>query len=313
MKTALPRLWLLFKRNLKRPAYIAVLVLLVVSAFVMSWIARQDSGIVTAGIVCDKGDPASIRVAERLLGSGSQMRFILFESEEEARESLSGGRIDAVWVFPDIKSAAESFAQDGVPDEPIRVVEREDDPLLSLAREKLFAAIFPEISRAEFDGVMAERFGLTGEAELGEYYDSTLITAGLIRFETVRGEENSQGYLVSPLRGIVYVLILVAAFSSAIYGIGEIRRETFVWAGASARFIPLLSSFLASLGVGLAGIAAFYACNVENVFIELGAVLALSGLFSAFCEVLRLVLKSEERLSAAMAVLVTLGLVLVFV
>ncbi|MBQ3920845.1 MAG: hypothetical protein II689_01280, partial [Firmicutes bacterium] len=291
-----------------------VLVLLVVSAFVMSWIARQDSGIVTAGIVCDKGDPASIRVAERLLRSESQMRFILFDSEEEARESLSEGRIDAVWVFPDMKSAAESFAEDGVPDEPVRVIEREDDPLLSLAREKLFAAIFPEISRAEFDGVMEERFGLTGETELGEYYDSTLITAGLIRFETVRGEENSQGYLISPLRGIVYVLILVAAFSSAIYGIGEVRRETFVWAGASARFIPLLSNFLASLGVGLAGIAAFYACDISNgIFIELGAVLALSGLFSAFCEVLRIILKSEERLSAAMAVLVTLGLVLVFV
>ncbi len=307
------------KRLLKRPAYIAVLAAVPIAALALSWASSAGSGIVTAGLVA-KGSAggAEERAARRLTEAGSAMRILTFDGEEEASAALRSGEIEAVWILGDLEGTLRAAARSGTAEHPIKVVEREDDPLLALSREKLYAAIFPELSYEIYADLMEDRFGETDGSVLRSYYDTRIVTSRIIEFESVSGgEDTGPGYMLSPLRGLLSLIVLAAALSSALYSIGEVRRGAFVWAGRPAMYaIPLLSHFLAALGAGAASLTALAAGGVlGNVLAEIACMTVFCALCAVFCEALRLVLGTEERFAAAIpaAIILSLALAPIFV
>ena len=161
-------LWygLLTKRLLKRPAYLAVLLLVPLFALAMALFSRQDSGVVTVALwLEDPADPAARAAADRLLDGESILRCLQYEEADAAREAVRSGRTDAAWIFsPDFQTGLTAYVRYGS-GRLITVVEREENVFLMLAREKLYAALYPELSFDLFRNYLVRELGAEGLTE----------------------------------------------------------------------------------------------------------------------------------------------------
>ena len=308
-------LWcaLLLKRLLHRPAYLAILLAVPLLTLALAAAARTDTGLITAAICrTDPEDAAAAAVEERLTGSSAVVRIRSFARKEEALELLERGDVDTVWILGSLEDDLAFYAAHGWSDGAIHVVEREDNVLLMLARETLFAALFPELSRKQFDLLLEESFGETDSETLQEYYQSGAVQGEIIRFETVSGAQLRENHIVSPVRGLLSVLVLLAALASALYSIGEQNNGSFIWLHPVKRgLLPLLSGFLASLPAGIASVLALILSGLgRGVGAECTAMLLHCCLSALFVEALRRVLRSETRFAAAIPVAVLLSLAL---
>ena len=274
-------LWyaLFTKRLIRRPAYLAVLLLVPLFAAAVAMFSRGDSGVLTTALVMrNPEDPAAQAAVERLTAGDSILRCLVYESEEAAR--------DAVHVF------------------------------LMIAREKLFAAIYPETSYSLFRAYLEKDLRVKGvdRRTLEEYYHSGDIEERVLRFETVEGEEaDTEGsYLTAPLRGIMALLLVLCGLASGLYCYREERNGSFVWLSARMRrCVPLLSHVTAILPPA---IAALIAMKLAGITVGLGRELLMMLMYipatALFCELLRCLCPKEEHYGALIPVLTVAMLVL---
>ena len=180
---------------------------------------------------------------------------------------------------------------------------------LMLAREKLFAAIYPETSFAVFSDYLATELGAENlsRATLRQYYASGTTREHILRFETVEGEEaDTEGsYLTAPLRGMMALLLVLCGLASGLYVYREERCESFVWLPArSRRWLPVLSHMTAILPPAIAALAAM---ALSGVTIGLGHELLLMLMYlpaaALFCELLRCLCPTEAHYGALIPVL----------
>lgn len=143
-------LWycLLSKRLLRRPAYLAVLVLVPLFCVAILLFSHQESGVITVALHCqDPSDPAAGQAQQRLLEKKSIIRYIPCDTEAEARDAVVHGRADAAWIFhADTSEQLERFARNASA-VAVTVVEREDTVFLMVAREKLFGVFWKLLSK----------------------------------------------------------------------------------------------------------------------------------------------------------------------
>ena len=234
----------------------------------------------------------------------------------ERSEAVRSGRADAAWIFaPDLDAGFTAFARYGS-GRLITVTEREDNVFLMLSREKLYAALYPELSFALFRNYLVNEQGADGltEAELRDYYDSGFSKEELIRFTYVDGTEiESDGrYLAAPLRGILALLLLLCGLASGMYCYREEREESFVWlSGLKRRLLPLLCHLTAMVPAALAILAALY---LGGLWLGLRREALMLLLYlpccALFCEILRCLSPREEHYGALIPILAVAVLVL---
>ena len=302
--------WLLTKRLIKRPAYLAVLLLIPLFAAAVALFAKQDSGALTVALYLeDPQDPVSIAVADRLLYSDSILRCVLVDSPEAALEEVRSGRMDAAWLFrDDLDRRLDDFVHfytGGL----VTVAEREDNIFLRISREKLFATLYPELSFALYRNFLVREMGIedVSEEELREYAASGFTAEELIHFRYVDGSEVSDegSYLTAPLRGILSLLLLLSGLASGMYCYREERDESFVWLpAAQRRMLPVLCHITAMLPPAAAMLAALAAAGV---WLSLGRELLMMLLYvpacAMFCEILRCLCPREEHYGALIPIL----------
>lgn len=312
-------LWfaLLLKRLLRRPAYLAVLLLIPVFALAIALFSREESGVLRVALVREDPDDRAARAAvERLTDGESILLCREYENEESAREAVRRGKADAAWIFrADLEKKFDRFAQRGRAS-AVTVVEREDNVFLRLSREKLFAAIYPETSFALFADYLASELGAEelDRGTLRRYYASGTMADEILRFETVEGEaiDTGESYLTAPLRGVMALLLVLCGMASGLYCYQEESRGSYVWLPARARrWLPLLSHFAAILPAAL---AALIAMALAGVAVSLGRELLLMLLYipasALFCELLRCLCPRQEHYGALVPVLTVAMLVL---
>lgn len=304
--------WILMtKRLLRRPMYIVILFAAPILAFTLTLAARLDSGIVTAALcLTDEGDEAALAVRASLTENGGVVRIIPVESEAEAKSAVLTGKADAAWIIGSLGEALEEYARYGSAEDAVLVYEREDTVLLRLAREKLYAALFPQLSYEVYAKLMADTFGETAEDTLREYYDSDVVSEALIAFETVDGGESEGSYLVSPVRGLLAVTVMLGALASALGFYGE--EELYVWLGPRARrVLPTTLHFTAALPVALAAMVSLRLAGLMGDFGEEAcALLLLCTASASAAELLRLVCRREAVFAAAMPIVLIMSLAL---
>ena len=306
------RWWaLLTKRLLRRPGYLAVLLLVPLFALGLALFSRQDSGVVTVALyLADPEDPVAAAAAARLQTGESVLRCERVSSEEEARARVQSGEADAAWLLEKELAARlrdyVRFGRGGC----ITVVEREENVFLRLSREKLFGSVYPELSFILFQSFVENELGLTDltEAELRDYYNSEFTAQELLRFTYLDGTETetSGSYLTAPLRGILALLLLLGAMASGLYCYGDERAESFVWlAGWKRALMPVFSHLIAMLPAALAVLGAL---ALSDSWLGLGreALLLLCYLpgCALFCEILRLLCPREEQFGALIPILI---------
>ena len=308
---------LLTKRLLRRPAYLAVLLLVPLFALALALFSRQESGVMTIALALeDPDDRAACAAVERLTEGESVLLFREVEDEASAREAVRRGQADAAWIFSaDLVGKLDRFAQRGRAS-AVTVLQREDNVLLRLAREKLFAAIYPETSFALFTDFLASDLGAEdlSRATLRRYYASGTTAERVLRFETVEGEQaDTEGsYLTAPLRGIMALLLVLCGMASGLYCYREERSGSFVWLPAGARrWLPTLSHAAAILPAAVAALIAMALGGVSVGFWREAAILLLYVPAAAcFCELLRCLCPREEHYGALIPVLAAAMLVL---
>ena len=312
-------LWygLLSKRLLRRPGYLAVLLLIPLFSLALVLFSRQESGVVTVALCLEEpADAAARAAAERLLNAESILRCSAYPDSESAREAVRSGQADAAWILPaDLEKRLDFFARYGSGGS-ITVVEREDNVFLMLAREKLYAALYPELSFSVFRNFLVNDLGADAipEEALRGAYDGGFTSEELIRFAYVDGTEIERDgrYLTAPLRGILALLLLLCGLASGMYCYREEREESFVWlSGPKRRLLPLLCHLTAMLPAALAVLAALY---LSGLWLGLGRETLMMLLYLPscvlFCEVLRCLSPREEHYGALIPILAVAVLVL---
>lgn len=311
---ALERAWiwcrLLNRRLLRRPLFLILLLLIPALALGLNAAAAQGSGVVTVALCPGREDAVSQSITETLLTESGALRYLRCDSPEEARELVRIGGADTAWIFAGDTEAAlrESVSGRGGP--AVTVVEREGNVFLQLTREKLYAALYPQLSRQLFAAFLSRESGRElNAAELEPYYTHRETGAALVRFENAGGAEGGADYLRSPLRGLLSILIVLSGLSGAALLASDRRRGRLVWTRPGAALpltaawvlLPMLDTALAVwLAMGLSGLGRGWAG--EALWLLL---LVLSG--GGLCALLGGLCRRPEALGLA-ALLLTVAM-----
>ena len=312
-------LWyrLLTKRLFKKPAFLILLFAVPLLGGTMALVSRQDAGVVTVALALTDDDPAAAAAAERLLTNRSVVRCVAMPAEE-ARTAVADGSADAAWIFRENASRElERFAAGKRTAGAVTVVEREDNVFLRLARERLAAALYPEVSRALFRDFLVNT--LNGgedipDGTLEEYYTVSGTEQRIIAFACADGGEQdpSAGWLVSPVRGLLALLIVLAGLASCMYYEADETEGVFLRLSAGKRrLLPLLCHLCAMLPVALASLIALWAAGLlTGPAREIGLMLIFCIASAGFCEILRRLCRGQTRLGALLPILLAAMLAL---
>lgn len=307
---------LLTKRLLRKPVFLILLLCVPLLAAAMAAVAKQDSSIVSVALVCDTSDPAARRTSDRLLAAKSMVRCTEYPTETAARAALARADVDAAWIFRDGASAEllRFVSGRGTPG-VVLVVEREETVFLRLAREQLAAALYPEASYTLFRTYLISELGAPGDApdEFFEAYYNTKVTDDpIIVFSHLDGSESARGagYLVTPVRGLLALLLVLTGLASAMYYDEEERQETFLRLPAvKRRGLPLLYHLTALLPMALAAyLALAFAGLLGPLLRELGLMLLYCLSAAVFSELLRKLCRTQAVLASLLPVLMALML-----
>lgn len=315
LKKTLLWLWLLTKRLYKKPTFLAILVLIPLLVLGYSAVAKQDSGMVTIALAGDT-DSLTESIFEDLRDSGQLMQYVVCKTEEEAETLVRAGKADGAWIFPeDLQDHIDGFVKDSEENGYfVRVVQREENVALMLARERLSGVLYPHIARSFYLRFLRKSYpeldDLT-DAQLMEYYDGTELTNELFSYDDANvGKTQQVHYLMSPVRGLLAVVIVLGGMATAMYAIRDKQNGTFQWLPERYQLLPELGGQLISawnLGVA-AMLALTFAGMAAGLFTELITLLLYSFCVASFCMLLRRLLGSIRRIGTVIPLLIVVML-----
>ena len=157
-----------------------------------------------------------------------------------AAERLAAqGRADAAWVFAAGYEDRLTRIAEGSGDILVRVYTPEDTVFMKLAREKLFAAVYPDLSRQIYRTFIKTALpaeASSNAADPDACYGMSASPNELIRFSLMDGgpgadaaEAISEDYLLLPVRGMLAVLIFSAGMAASIFFLLDRERGCFIW------------------------------------------------------------------------------------
>ena len=92
-------LWLLAKRLYRKPAFLALLVLIPLFVIGYRFSVADDAGVIAIGLVQEAPDSLASQIIGELAGSDSLIRYEVYPTPESAQRQLMAGKLDGVWIF----------------------------------------------------------------------------------------------------------------------------------------------------------------------------------------------------------------------
>jgi len=314
LKNSIRQYCLLKKQLLHKKSFIAILLLvpLLVTALGMA-AGNGDSGVLTVALTAESSkDEIAWEIVEKLMTEERLIRFFPCTDKEEAARCVQAGEADAAWIFHgDILKKADAFVSHAHTNNAlVTVIQREDSVALRLSREKLNAVLYPYLSYALFSSDAHDRLEQITEMELKTYYQSvdpegedlfTFMYAGT-NTENEAVPEGQQHFLLSPLRGLLAIMIVLGGMAAAMYYMQHEASGFFDRFSKNALFPFSILHHAAA--VTMVGTAVFGALHLAQISVGWGYELLVLTLYCAaavgFCLCLRLILFSI-RLFASLA------------
>ncbi len=307
------------KRLFKKPGYLLVLLMVPVLAWAMGRQAGQEAGMVTIGLCCEEQGGLSEEILERMISEESILRYLRFDTEQEAVQAVKNGSVSAAWIFPErLEEKLAKMAEKGRITPVIRVVEREDDISLVFCREVLCSQVYPSLAYLTYEGFVDSKLGADGNVELTEemfrdFYQSVQVGDDLFVPVYLEGTADSgEHYLTAPLRGLLSIWLVVSGMAAVLY----YKRDEdlgvldFVPAGRRIKYAFGLQAVV----LGNGGIVFLMACGaleiLENWRQELVSLLLLLGCIACFCVLLGVLIPKIEGIGLLIPILVILMVVL---
>lgn len=278
---------LLTKRLFKRPTFIAILLLIPALVLGYSAVAAEDSGVVTVALAQeDNEDAMASAVTEKLMDNSNLIRFISCISPEEAEHQVLIGKADAAWIFEaNMEKKVYKFVSSrSAWDAFVRVVERESNISVMLTREKLSGAIFDCCSEVLYLQYIRENVremdGVSDE-ELLRYYNAVTLNGELFDFsytDDSAKDDPAKNYLMTPVRGMLAVVIVLCGLATAMYYIQDQQSGTFAWMAERKR--PLAELGCQMISVVNISFVALISLAVIGQTVDLGRELAVMALYA---------------------------------
>lgn len=313
MKKKLLLAWMLTKRLYKKPAFLALLLLIPLLVVAFGGIAGEESGLVTVALYIPE-DAAAVRP----LLESELLVFLDCDSPEEAENKVRYGKADAAWIFPEnLEKRLEIFClAPGKTDAIVRVVQREDSTLLRMAYEKLSGSLITLAGPVLYEQFARENGleHLSREALL-QFYAAASPDEPLFRFED-SGSAVTVTYLTAPVRGLLAVVCVLAALAAAMFFNEDLQKGTF--AAIPFSRLPLLEiccQMICLIQVGLICLIALVASGLAELrWAEVVTMALYLPCCAGFAMVLRSIFPRNEWLGAILTVLtvVMIGLCPIF-
>lgn len=294
MKVFLLWLWTLTKRLYKKPLFAIILLALPLTAFFYQKATKDPGGAVTVALTQEANDPLAAELIASLPGSSQLVRWLPCKDTQTGLSLLQSGKADALWVFPDdLAAKIAAFTED--PETGggfIKVYERQDSIALALCRERLSALIYPQIAKQVYLTYMRNHFPALQsqtDTQLLVYFDDSVFGEDVFTFATNGSTGEAPSLLLSPLRGLLGLLIQLCALASAMYYLEDRKKGTFAWVRHPWKWVPEAACQLVSvLQVALVSGICLALCGLSHrCFREI----ALTGLYGLCCCGFALVLR----------------------
>lgn len=308
---------MLSKRLYKKPTFLVLVLLIPILLFGYAAIAGGESGILTVGLTCTGEDTITQEIFSDLQKNSTLISFRIYEDPQEAEELLQGGKLDAVWIFPeDMALKIEAFTRTPTSTNAfIRVLEREDNVALMLSRERLSASVYPYLSERiyiHFLRDLAPELDHLSDEQLLEYYHGTDLDFDLFEFTGAAAGQKKTSYLLSPLRGLLGTMILLCSLASAMYYIRDNEKGTFAWVSKRWQFLPELGCHLtATLHIATVCLACLALCGLSGyLWTELIVLLMYCLCCSVFAMALRQLFGSVKSMASVLLLMMVASMVI---
>lgn len=318
LKNSLLWLWLLTKRLYKKPTFLVILILIPLLVLCYSASVREESGMVTVVLCAEAPEPLTEQIFDTLQNESQLLRYVLCDSAQQAETLVRTGKADTAWVFSsDLQACVDAFIADPTEEQAfVRVIQREDNVALMLARERLNGVLYTHMARSFYLHYIRDNFpelqDLPDETLL-TYYDHIELTDELFTYDSVQASNAQEvHYLMSPIRGLLAVIVVLGSLATAMYYCRDMTNGTFQWVSQQKRFLPELGcqmvsslnmcviAFTTLLLIGMAG----------NLLSELVVLVLYSLCTAVFAMLLRRVLGTIRAIGTALPLLIVAMLLL---
>jgi ABC-2 type transport system permease protein len=229
---------LLWKRLYKKASFVLLLLLIPLLALGYGTASQDDSGIMTVALASEATpvEPLTQSVWDELQQS-NVVRYVICQSPEQARDMVKNYRADVAWIFAEnIEEKIYTFAADRSRKNAfVTIVEPKDRTILKLGREILSGVMFSYCSEAVYLQYIRENVPELAELsdqQLLEYFHNVELEEGLFAYSDVQGNvikdtDDRHHYLLTPVRGIMAVIMVLAALATAMYYLRDVKQGTF--------------------------------------------------------------------------------------
>ena len=314
--TCLHRFRILTKRLLRKPGFVAILVMVPLLVVAMGIVGKSsDSGIVTVALAMqDAEDETACAVVDDLTRNSRLISFVQCDTPAAAHMLVEQGDADAAWIFPaDMSHKIQKFVQHSHHNNAfVAVVQREDSVMLRLSHEKLNAVLYPHLSRALYKDYAVSHLtlGELSDAQLDEYYTAVNADgADVFRLVYAASEQVANdaetNYLLAPIRGLLAIMITLGGFAVAMFYMQDESHGTFDRLPANRRFVFSLNYHAAAVVcVALSALLALIIAGLSVSFVREIAAMALYCVITVgFCVAVRLLCRDIRLLGALMPAL----------
>lgn len=314
MKTKFKRFFtwyhILNKRLFQKRSFLIMLAAVPVLVFSMRFLAFTKSGTVNIALYAGE-DPAAQSAAEQLLKENSIISITAYTQKEDVYTAVASGTADEAWIFSaDTSKNLAAYASGEKYQPAVEIVEREDNVFHQLAREKLYATMFSDISyqiyKNYITGYLSDD-GRINQNAMEKDYQYITKDEKLVEFSSLEGGviEEDQNYLMAPLRGLLALMIPLAALSSSLYFMHDNQKDCYVWLKPKEKTV--LSLFYNLIAAGDMAVAVLLALAVSGLLTswlkEIGFMLLYCIASTMFANLVRYLCRKEERLGAVILVI----------
>lgn len=312
---------LLNKRLYKKVTFLLILVLIPVLVMGYGAVARDESGLLTVALACEGEDPTATQIMQELKDNSNLIRFVICDDPKTAEAMVNGQRADAAWIFEDeLEEAIYRFAVDPARKNAfVQIIEGESTIPLKLVREKLSGVLFSRTSKAYYLDYLRNHVPEVKDVpdeELLQYYDDFASEAKFFEFAYLDGgskneDSPSTNYLLSPVRGLLAVVIVLGGLAAAMYYIQDEKLGTFSLVAQNRKApVEFGCQMIAVLNVS---VVALIALAFAGLAVSLGRELLLLLLYTVstalFCMTVRRICGSVGALGTLLPLLVVVMLV----
>lgn len=304
-------LFMIWKRMFKKPGYVILLLLIALFSCAFSIFAQQSGELVKIAIFADNYTTENVfRESEK---STTVIKYEYFDSEDKALDAVKFQGHDAAWILNGtLEGSAQKFILSGKP--MVQIFEREDTVFLRLARERLYATIYPYVSKALYDEFMAENFADADREVTDGYYYSQSEARPIIEIKFNNSEQSVSDLklLASPMRGILAVAVFLCAYAALMSFKRDRDDGLFARSPESSLvFIEFSYIFISVFNASILALVSMWLTGIFTTLVtELLLMLVYLLLCTAFCIVLGELTESIGTLGGVMPILTLVMLVL---